>query len=976
MSRFFIFLFFSILFRTASCDFGSIGVNYGRIADNLPDPLKVVELLKSNGINRVKIFDTDASVLSALAGSGISVTVAMPNEVLASAASDKSSTDAWIKSNIAPFYPNTKIEAIAVGNEVFVDPKNTPYLVPAMHNMFVSLQGLNFDIKVSSPVALSALENSYPPSSGSFKAELIEPVIIPMLNLIRQTGSYFMVNSYPFFAYEANTDTISLDYALLNPNSGVKDSGNGRVYKSLFEAQLDAVFAALDALHFNDIKVVVSETGWPSAGGDKELGAGVENAASYNGNLVRRVLTGGGTPLRPNDKLNVFLFALFNENQKTGPVSERNYGLFYPNEQKVYDIPLSLNALNKGGGLSGTCNFALGSCETPTNGAGTQKSGPLLKCLVWCRKIQSLRFKDRVRVGFSNSVAKVFDGKNSCSFVVCGGNGDGLRGKKGFTEKRRKMVSAISRSGSVGLNGEMNGFDVRNGGSSSLSKYSCSRNFEEYESNNCLRRLVKSGELEESFRFLESMVYRGDIPDIIPCTSLIRGFCRLRKTKMATRVLEILEESGAVPDVITYNVLISGYCKVGEIDNALEVLDRMSVAPDVVTYNTILRSLCDRGKLSQAMEVLDRQLRKECYPDVFTYTILIEATCKESGVDQAMKLLDEMSSKGCKPDVVTYNVLINGICKEGRLDEAIKFLDNMSSLYGCRPNVITHNIILRSMCSTGRWMDAEKLLTEMVRKGCSPSVVTFNILINFLCRKGLLGRAIDILEQMPKHGCTPNSLSYNPLLHGFCKEKKMDRAIEYLEIMMSRGCYPDIVTYNTLLTALCKDGKVGIAVEILNQLSSKGCSPVLITYNTVIDGLAKIGKTESAIELLDEMRGKGLQPDIITYSSLVGGLSREGKIEEAVSFFYDLEGLGVRPNAITYNTLMLGLCKARRTDRAIDFLISMVAKGCKPTEVTYTILIEGLAYEGLTKEALEILSELCSRGAVKRSSAQQMVAKI
>lgn len=51
-------------FKTVSSDFGSIGVNYGRVADNLPDPSKVVQLLKSNGITRVKIFDADPSVLS------------------------------------------------------------------------------------------------------------------------------------------------------------------------------------------------------------------------------------------------------------------------------------------------------------------------------------------------------------------------------------------------------------------------------------------------------------------------------------------------------------------------------------------------------------------------------------------------------------------------------------------------------------------------------------------------------------------------------------------------------------------------------------------------------------------------------------------------------------------------------------------------------------------------------------------------
>ncbi|PQP95089.1 glucan endo-1 3-beta-glucosidase 14-like [Prunus yedoensis var. nudiflora] len=155
-----------------------------------------------------------------------------------------------------------------------------------------------------------------------------------------------MINAYPFFAYEANSDQISLDYALFRTNSGNVDSGNGLRYNSLMEAQLDAVFAAMSALGYDDVKLVVTETGWPSNGDENEIGAGKANAAAYNGNLVKRVLTGGGTPLKPKDPLNVYLFALFNENQKPGPTSERNYGLFYPDEEKVYDIPLTLAGLS------------------------------------------------------------------------------------------------------------------------------------------------------------------------------------------------------------------------------------------------------------------------------------------------------------------------------------------------------------------------------------------------------------------------------------------------------------------------------------------------------------------------------------------------------------------------------------------------------------------------------------------------------
>ncbi|XP_010443128.1 PREDICTED: glucan endo-1,3-beta-D-glucosidase [Camelina sativa] len=327
-----------------AADSGMIGVNYGRIADNLPATEKVVELLKSQGINRVKLYDTEASVLTALANSGIKVVVSLPNENLASAAADQKYTDDWVQQNIKKYIPATDIEAIAVGNEVFVDPRNTTkYLVPAMTNVQSSLVKFNLvkSIKISSPIALSALASSYPPSAGSFKPELIEPVIKPMLDLLRKTSSHLMVNAYPFFAYAANANKISLDYALFKDNAGNVDSGNGLKYDSLLDAQIDAVFAAMSAVGFNDVKLVVTETGWPSAGDENEIGAGSANAAAYNGGLVKRVLTGNGTPLKPKEPLNVYLFALFNENQKTGPTSERNYGLFYPNENKVYDVSLS-----------------------------------------------------------------------------------------------------------------------------------------------------------------------------------------------------------------------------------------------------------------------------------------------------------------------------------------------------------------------------------------------------------------------------------------------------------------------------------------------------------------------------------------------------------------------------------------------------------------------------------------------------------
>ncbi|KAG8364536.1 hypothetical protein BUALT_Bualt18G0007300 [Buddleja alternifolia] len=340
-------LLFSV-FSTA--DGGAVGINYGQKADNLPSATKVVQLLKSQGIDRVKIYDSNPSVLKALSGSGIKITINLPNELLSSAARRPSFAYSWVLKNVVAYHPSTAIEAIAIGNEVFVDTHNTTgFLIPAMYNIHNALVKYKLDsaIKVSSPIALTALQNSYPSSAGSFRSDLTEPVIKPMLEFLKRTGSSLMVNIYPFFAYESNADVISPDYALFRQNAGVVDAGSGLRYFSLFDAQIDAVFAALKALKYDDLPVTVSETGWPSKGDSNEIGASMENAAAYNGNLIRRVLTGGGTPLRPHADLTVFLFALFNENKKPGPTSERNFGLFYPDEKKVYDVPLTAEELKK-----------------------------------------------------------------------------------------------------------------------------------------------------------------------------------------------------------------------------------------------------------------------------------------------------------------------------------------------------------------------------------------------------------------------------------------------------------------------------------------------------------------------------------------------------------------------------------------------------------------------------------------------------
>lgn len=105
--------------------------------------------------------------------------------------------------------------------------------------------------------------------------------------------------------------------------------------------QVDAVRSALDAMGFKDVEIVVAETGWPYKGDSNEVGTSVENAKAFNGNLVAHLRSMVGTPLMPGKSVDTYLFALYDENLKPGPTSERSFGLFKPDLTMTYDIGLA-----------------------------------------------------------------------------------------------------------------------------------------------------------------------------------------------------------------------------------------------------------------------------------------------------------------------------------------------------------------------------------------------------------------------------------------------------------------------------------------------------------------------------------------------------------------------------------------------------------------------------------------------------------
>ncbi|KAJ0532998.1 putative glucan endo-1,3-beta-D-glucosidase [Helianthus annuus] len=103
-----------------------------------------------------------------------------------------------------------------------------------MENIHSALVKFNLDQKITVTTAhsLSVMETSYPPSSGTFRSDL-NGVMSPVLDFLGKTCSPFLINAYPFFAFERNPKDESLDFVLFQPNAAVVDSDNNLRYDNM-----------------------------------------------------------------------------------------------------------------------------------------------------------------------------------------------------------------------------------------------------------------------------------------------------------------------------------------------------------------------------------------------------------------------------------------------------------------------------------------------------------------------------------------------------------------------------------------------------------------------------------------------------------------------------------------------------------------------------------------------------------------------
>ncbi|XP_010244498.1 PREDICTED: glucan endo-1,3-beta-glucosidase 1-like isoform X2 [Nelumbo nucifera] len=323
-----------------------VGVNIGSDVSNFLSPTDLVSFLQLQKITHIRLYDANTDILRALARTKIRVIVGIPNNQLLAIGSSNATAAAWVGRNVAAFYPETLITGIAVGDEVLTTvPSSAPLLLPSIQSLYSALvaSNLHAQIKISTPHAASIILDPFPPSQAFFNQSLV-PFILPLIQFLSKTGSPLMMNLYPYYVFMQNKGVVPLDNSLfkpLTPSKEMVDPNTLLHYTSVLDAMIDAAYFSMKNLNITDVVVLVTESGWPSKGDSNEPYATIDNADTYNSNLIKHVFDRSGTPFHPEFTSSVYIYELFNEDLRSPPVSEGSWGLFYGNTTPAYLLHVS-----------------------------------------------------------------------------------------------------------------------------------------------------------------------------------------------------------------------------------------------------------------------------------------------------------------------------------------------------------------------------------------------------------------------------------------------------------------------------------------------------------------------------------------------------------------------------------------------------------------------------------------------------------
>ncbi|KAF8410213.1 hypothetical protein HHK36_002735 [Tetracentron sinense] len=162
-------------------------------------------------VKLLNLHDPSPVVLQALSYTGVPVAVSVSKGDLDEVSSSVLMAESWVRTHVLSSFPATKITTIVVGNTVLCNreyEEKWGLVLPSVKNIYYSLVrwGLEKEIKVSAAFSTDCLN----PYSATYRDDLAERVVKPLLDFIQKSNSTYSINPSLDFSPSLSDEAINM----------------------------------------------------------------------------------------------------------------------------------------------------------------------------------------------------------------------------------------------------------------------------------------------------------------------------------------------------------------------------------------------------------------------------------------------------------------------------------------------------------------------------------------------------------------------------------------------------------------------------------------------------------------------------------------------------------------------------------------------------------------------------------------------
>ncbi|CAN4112827.1 unnamed protein product [Withania somnifera] len=323
----------------------------------------------------------------------------------------------------------------------------------------------------------------------------------------------------------------------------------------------------------------------------------------------------------------------------------------------------------------------------------------------------------------------------------------------------------------------------------------------------------KAGNMDAASYLLKKMLESGYSPNVVTCTSLIKGFFESQMPNKAFWILDTMESKRCFPDLVFFNVLIDCFSKMGRYEDAINaffLLREQRLIPDSYTLCSLITTVC----LSKQFVELPLLITGfKIQPDLVACNSFLSYFCKAGYPSGAIEFYNDMIDRGFIADKYTFAGLLTGLCRSGRIGEAVKVYRGLvRSHFGLDSHITT--VIVNGLIKSGKFHKAASLIKKAASEKSQLDDVSYSIAIRGLLTGGEVGEAYALFLQMKEVGLVPSKQIYNLILSGFCKRSDVTMVEEIL-LEMS-GVYKNLLYRSRHSASL---------FTLLNDVSTSGILP-------------------------------------------------------------------------------------------------------------------------------------------------------